>query len=63
MELLHGVLEVVVYEAKNLPTTLRLRATGCLKTLVCCGMGPELTGRWAAWTRSTEGYCLVTSAG
>eukprot|EP00879_Flechtneria_rotunda_P013406 GHRR01013996.1.p1 GENE.GHRR01013996.1~~GHRR01013996.1.p1 ORF type:complete len:724 (+),score=209.94 GHRR01013996.1:247-2418(+) len=44
MPLLHGVLQVVVYEAQNLPTTRRIQAVGCIKRYVCCGALPQLAG-------------------
>lgn len=44
MPLLHGALHVFAHEATHLAVTRRIRAVGCLKRYVCCGMLPELSG-------------------
>lgn len=45
MVLLHGVLDVTIQRATNLPSTMRARVTTGLKAFcICCGGGPELMG-------------------
>jgi len=43
--LLHGVLYVVIFEAKHLPSSLLAAAQGCLRRYVCCNAGPDLVGK------------------
>lgn len=44
MVLLHGILDVTIHEAKDLPVSFSNQATGFVKRVLCCGNLPELTG-------------------
>lgn len=44
MVLLHGVLDVHIIEAKDLPHSLINQAGGLVKRVLCCNAGPSLVG-------------------